>query len=116
PANEAQQRALRIDLSANTERQAATVQSLASRVADTEVRAPLDGVVLSKFVETGEVVGVNQPLFKVGDTRKLILEVSVDEADIGKVRDPKSGVPASSVAVSLYAFPREVFAGKVVAV
>jgi HlyD family secretion protein len=112
-ANEAQQRALRIDLSANTERQAATVQSLASRVADTEVRAPLDGVVLSKFVETGEVVGVNQPLFKVGDTRKLILEVSVDEADIGKVREPKSGVLPSVVAVSLYAFPKQIFGGHV---
>jgi HlyD family secretion protein len=112
-ANEAQQRALRIDLSANTQRQTANVQSLASRVADTEVRAPLDGVVLSKFVEVGEVVGINQPLFKVGDTRKLILEVSVDEADIGKVREPKSGAAASSVAVSLYAFPKQIFSGHV---
>jgi HlyD family secretion protein len=112
-ANEAQQRALRIDLSANTQRQAANVQSLASRVADTEVRAPLDGVVLSKFVEVGEVVGINQPLFKVGDTRKLILEVSVDEADIGKVREPKAGSPPSSVAVSLYAFPKQIFGGHV---
>jgi HlyD family secretion protein len=112
-ANEAQQRALRIDLSANTQRQTANVQSLASRVADTEVRAPLDGVVLSKFVEVGEVVGINQSLFKVGDTRKLILEVSVDEADIGKVREPKSGTPPSSVAVSLYAFPKQIFAGHV---
>jgi multidrug efflux pump subunit AcrA (membrane-fusion protein) len=112
-ANEAQQRAMRIDLSANTQRQAANVQSLASRVADTEVRAPLDGVVLSKFVEVGEVVGINQPLFKVGDTQRLILEVSVDEADIGKVREPKSGVPSSSVAVSLYAFPKQIFSGHV---
>jgi HlyD family secretion protein len=112
-ANEAQQKALRIDLSANTERHAANVQSLASRVADTDVRAPLDGIVLSKFVEVGEVVGVNQPLFKVGDTRKLILEVSVDEADIGKVREPKSGAGPSSVAVSLYAFPKQIFPGHV---
>jgi HlyD family secretion protein len=112
-SNEAQQRALRIDLSANAQRQAANVQSLASRVADTDVRAPLDGVVLSKFVEVGEVVGVNQPLFKVGDTKNLVLEVSVDEADIGKVRDGKSGAPASGVAVSLYAFPKQVFAGRI---
>jgi len=112
-ANEAEQRAMRIDLSANAQRQAATVESLASRVADTDVRAPLDGVVLSKFVEVGEVVGINQPLFKVGDTRKLLLEVSVDEADIGKVRDAKSGTAPSLVAVSLYAFPKQIFAGKV---
>ncbi len=112
-ANEAQQRGLRIDLSANAERHAANVQSLASRVLDTEVRAPLDGVVLSKFVEVGEVVGVNQPLFKVGDTKKLVLEVSVDEADIGKVRDGVTATPVSVVAVSLYAFPRQVFGGRV---
>ena len=112
-ANEAQQRALRIDLSANAERHAANVQSLASRVLDTEVRAPLDGVVLTKLVEVGEVVGVNQPLFKIGDTKNLVLEVSVDEADIGKVRDGISETPVSIVAVSLYAFPKQVFAARV---
>jgi len=112
-ANEAQQRALRIDLSANAERHAANVQSLASRVIDTEVRAPLDGVVLTKLVEVGEVVGVNQPLFKIGDTKNLVLEVSVDEADIGKVRDGVSTTPVSIVAVSLYAFPKQIFGARV---
>jgi multidrug efflux pump subunit AcrA (membrane-fusion protein) len=112
-ANEAQQRALRIDLDANAQRQAAAVQSLASRVSDTEVRAPLDGVVLSKSVEIGEVVAINQTLFKVGDTRHLILEVSVDEADVARVHDGTAGNPPSLAAVSLYAFPKEVFRGKV---
>jgi multidrug efflux pump subunit AcrA (membrane-fusion protein) len=113
-SNQAQQRALRIDLNANAARQAAAVQSLASRVADTEVRAPLDGVVLAKNVEIGEVVAVNQTLFKVGDTRALILEVSVDEADVARVHDGnEKGTLASNAAVSLYAFPKEVFRGKV---
>jgi HlyD family secretion protein len=112
-ANEAQQRALRIDLDANAQRQAAAVQSLASRVTDTEVRSPLDGVVLAKNVEIGEVVAINQTLFKVGDTRNLILEVSVDEADVARVRDGAGGTTPSAAAVSLYAFPKEVFKGKV---
>lgn len=113
-ANEAQQRAARIDLDANAARQAVQVQSLASRVSDTEVRAPMDGVVLAKSVEVGEVIAPNQTLFKVGDTKSLILEVSVDEADVSRVFDGKSGVkPASVVAVSLYAFPKQVFKGKV---
>jgi multidrug efflux pump subunit AcrA (membrane-fusion protein) len=112
-ANEAQQRALAIDLSANAARQGANVQSLASRAADTEVRAPLDGVVLTKSVELGEVVAVNQPLFKVGNVKRLVLEVSVDEADISRVEDGRGGRPASAAAVSLYAFPREVFRGRV---
>jgi multidrug efflux pump subunit AcrA (membrane-fusion protein) len=112
-SNEAQERALRIDLSANAERSAAAVKSLASRVADTEVRAPLDGVVLSKSIEFGEVVAVNQTLFKVGDTRSLVLEVSVDEADVAHVHTGEGGAPASPVAVSLYAFPKETLRGHV---
>ena len=112
-ANEAQQRALRIDLSANAARQAAQVKTLESRVADTEVRAPLDGVVLSKSVDPGEVVSVNQTLFKIGDTARLILEVSVDEADIGRVKEPAGADPGSRVAVSLYAFPKDVLPGRV---
>jgi multidrug efflux pump subunit AcrA (membrane-fusion protein) len=112
-ANEAEQRALRIDLSANAARQSANVQSLASRVRDTEVRAPLDGVVLARRVELGEVVGVNQALFKLGNVERLVLEVSVDEADIARVHDGAGGKSASIVAVSLYAFPKQIFRGQV---
>lgn len=112
-ANEAQQKALRIDLSANAQRQAAQVKTLESRLADTEVRSPMDGVVLVKQVELGEVVSVNQALFKIGDTARLVLEVSVDEADVARVHEPGVEKPGSTVAVSLYAFPKQVFAGKV---
>jgi HlyD family secretion protein len=112
-ANQAQQKALRINLSADQARSSAQVSALQSRVTDTEVRAPSDGVVLSKLVEIGEVVTVNQPLFKVGDISSLVLEVSVDEADIARVHDGKRGKDASRAAVSLYAFPKTVFAAKV---
>lgn len=122
-ANEAQQRALRIDLSANAARQSAQVKSLAARVTDTEVRSPLDGVVLQKSVEVGEVVAVNQTLFKVGDVKSLILEVAVDEADIARVvaggaaagsgAAPPGPSRGSSAAVSLYAFSKQVFRGHV---
>ena len=105
-ANEAQLRALRIDLSANAARQTAQVQSLASRVADAEVRSPIDGVVLSRAIAVGEVVTVNQPLFKIGDTTSLVLEVSVDEADVARVHDgTDEGAEPSEVAVSLTRSP-----------
>jgi multidrug efflux pump subunit AcrA (membrane-fusion protein) len=109
-ANAAQQRALRIDLDAGAAQAAAQVASLAARVTDTEVRAPIDGVVLAKSIELGEVVQINQTLFKVGDTRSLILEVAIDEADVARVRD---GAQGSVAAISLYAFPRQIFPGKV---
>lgn len=112
-ANLAQQRAVRIDLSANVQRQDAAVRTLASRVADTEVRAPLDGVVLSRRVEPGEVVSVNQTLLRIGDTSRLILEVAVDEADVAKVSDGPSGASPSVAAVSLFAFPGRALRGTV---
>jgi HlyD family secretion protein len=112
-ANRAQQQAVRIDLNANRDRQEAVVESLSSRVTDTEVRSPQDGVVLAKLVEVGEVVSVNQPLFRVGDTSRLVLEAMVDEADIAKVTDGRDGKPASACAVSLYAYPKTAFAGTV---
>ncbi len=110
-ALDAERRALSIDLNANANRQAAQVKSLAARLSDTEVRSPIDGVVLVKHVEPGEVVSVNQALFTVGDTSRLILEVSVDEADVARISDGRDGRPASRAAVSLYAFPEQVFAG-----
>lgn len=122
-ANDAQQRATRIDLSANAERLEAAYRSLGTRVKDTEVRAPLDGVVLARKVELGEVVSVNQTLVRVGDISRLILEVSVDEADIAKVHDGRpNGAPTAAAAsntsgsiaaVSLFAFPNQPFRGTV---
>ena len=112
-ANRSQQQAVRIDLIANRDRQAAVVESLSSRVADTEVRSPQDGVVLGKLVEVGEVVSINQALFRVGDTSRLILEALVDEADIAKVSDGRSGPPASGCAINLYAYPAAAFGGTV---
>jgi multidrug efflux pump subunit AcrA (membrane-fusion protein) len=115
-ANRAEERALRIDLGANQARSSANVRALASRVTDTEVRAPSDGIVLGKLVEVGEVVTMNQPLFKVGDVASLILEVVVDEADVARIRTPSPLDPkaaGSRTVVSLYAFPKQVFEGRV---
>jgi RND family efflux transporter MFP subunit len=80
---------------------------MAARLADSEVRAPLDGVVLARDVEPGEVVAINQPLLRIGDIDRLILECSVDEADVGKI------VAGNKAAVAVYAFPQRVFRGTV---
>ena len=115
-AARAEERAQRIDLAANTGRAQATVRSLATKVSDADVRAPQDGVVLARYVEAGEVVAVNQPLFKVGDPTQLLLEVTIDEADIGRVHDGSTGAAPSRVAASLHAFPGRSFAGHVIKV
>jgi len=106
-SNVALQQALRIDLAARREESSASMGSLAARLADTEVRSPLDGVVLARYVEQGEVAAVNTPLLKIGNVDNLILECAIDEADIGHVTVGKS------VAISLYAFSDTVYDGEV---
>jgi RND family efflux transporter MFP subunit len=106
-AQEARQGSLRIELTARSRGPAAVASSLAARVGDGDVRSPLTGIVLARYVEPGEVVAPNQPLFRVGTADKLRLECAVDEADIGRV------VPGRTVAISLYAFADTVFHGRV---
>jgi RND family efflux transporter MFP subunit len=108
-ANAAQQQALGIDLDANAAQLAESVKALASQVTDTEVRSPLDGVVLRKTTSSGEVVAVGQTLFEIGDTSKLVLKIAIDEADVATV----SADPPSSAVASLYAFAGRAFTGKV---
>jgi HlyD family secretion protein len=115
-ARRAEERAQRIDLEASAGRARAVTRSLATKVSDAEVRAPVDGVVLGRYVELGEVVAVNQALFKVGDPKSLLLEVTIDEADVGRVHDGSDGQPPAQVAASLHAFPGRSFAGRVVKV
>jgi HlyD family secretion protein len=106
-ANGDEQRALRIDLAARVAGSSAAAAALSARVADAEVRSPIDGVVLARTVDPGEVVSVNQPLLRVGDVTDLVLECTVDEADVGRV------AVEQTTAVALYAFPQRVFRGRV---
>ncbi len=106
-ANRSQQQDVRIALRADARRQRAGVAVLRARARDADVYAPMDGVVLARHVELGEVVGLQQNLLRVGDIGHLWIESRVDEADIGRVR---TGMPA---AVRLYAFPGKTFRGKV---
>jgi len=71
------------------------------------VAAPIDGTVLVRTVETGEVIQPGQPLALVVDLTRLELKVYVPERDIGKVR---LGNPAK---VAVNAFPDRYFEGHV---
>ena len=88
------------------ERKAAR-RTVAVQVEEGRVTSPIDGVVLLRLVEGGEVVQAGQPLAVVVDPRKLHLEVYVAESEIGKVR---IGNPAR---VEVDAFPDRSFEGVV---
>lgn len=99
---------LQIDLRAERERVGAVQGSVKAQNADAEVRAPLDGTIIRRRVELGEAVSVSQPLFTVGNTDHLLVEVKIDEADVGRVR------VGQEVLVDLYAFAQAKVVGKVV--
>lgn len=77
----------------------------------TTIYSPVDGIVLTREVDPGQTVAASYQtptLFTIAkDLRKMELQVSVDEADIAKV---KAGDAAT---FTVDAYPDEVFAGKI---
>ena len=75
---------------------AATLASDETTLAKAEIKSPINGIVLSRLVDPGQVVAATfqtPVLFKLAeDLSKMQLEVNVDEADIGHVRE---GQPAT---------------------
>ncbi len=70
---------------------AATLSSDETSLAKAEIKSPINGIVLSRSVEPGQVVAATfqtPVLFKLAeDLTKMQLEVDVDEADIGHVQE-----------------------------
>ncbi len=70
---------------------AATLSSDETSLAKAEIKAPINGIVLSRTVEPGQVVAATfqtPVLFKLAeDLTKMQLEIDVDEADIGHVQE-----------------------------
>lgn len=80
--------------------------------AKTQIRAPLDGVVLKRDLSEGETVVALAPipLARIGDMSHMFVRAEIDELDIARV---KVGQRAQ---VSADAFPGQRFAGAVVRV
>ena len=54
------------------------------------IKSPVDGIVLSRSIEPGQTIAASfsvATLFEIAeDLRKMILQVNIDEADVGKVK------------------------------
>lgn len=92
----------------------ADVKQAESVLALTEVRlekstiySPLDGTVLVKDVEEGEVVAAGIPIVTVADLDDMWVKIYIDELDIGKIR------LGQQTTVRVDAFPSRNFAGHV---
>lgn len=88
------------------ERQAA-VDGVNALLGECDVLSPLDGVVLHRLVEVGEVIQPGQPLLVLIDPDSLDLVVYVAASDLGRVR------LGDSAGVVVDALPDEQFEGLV---
>lgn len=86
-----------------------------TRMDETVVTAPIDGVILQKYVEIGQIiasgisnVGGGTRIADIADMRRVYIEAGIDEIDVGKVRvDQEASVVAD-------AYPSLTFSGKIV--
>ncbi|MBI1799171.1 MAG: efflux RND transporter periplasmic adaptor subunit [Candidatus Eisenbacteria bacterium] len=91
----------------------ANAQLEASRVdlANTTIRAPIDGVVISRSIDVGQTVAASLQAPKLfvlaNDLAQMQVETSIDEADIGQIR---VGLPVS---FTVDAFQDMAFEGRV---
>jgi RND family efflux transporter MFP subunit len=87
--------------------QAALKQAMTS-LNYTRIRAPFDGVVTEKKVDSGTLASPGMPIFTVEDVRRYRLEVAVNESDLRYVRT------GGQVAVAIDALDNAELKGKVV--
>jgi len=80
-------------------------------LAHTIIRAPIDGIVISRLVDVGQTVAASlqaPELFVIAaDLTKMRVIANIDEADVGRIR------PNQRVTFSVDAFPSEEFEGSV---
>jgi HlyD family secretion protein len=92
----------------------AALSTAKERLDDTVVRSPMDGVVIKRYVEEGQVIasGISNVsggtlIAVVGDLNSVYIQADVDETDIGKV------ALGQKVKVIAEAHPEREFAGQV---
>jgi len=96
---------------ATVEQREAALEAARIDLERTEIRSPIDGVVIDRAVDVGQTVAASLQapiLFTIAqDLAEIRIEASVDEADIGSVRP---GAPAT---FTVDAFPGREFSGEV---
>ena len=95
-------------------RSEATRQNAEETLNQTTVRAPSEGVILTKYVDEGTIItsglslnSTGSSIVQLGDTTRMFVDVNVDEADIASVDE------GQKVEVSMDAYPGIPFEGVV---
>ncbi len=96
---------------ANVAQREAALQQVQVDLDRSEIRSPIDGVIVQRAVDVGQTVAASLQapiIFTIAqDLREMEVDASVDEADIGRVRE---GQP---VTFTVTAYPADTFRGTV---
>lgn len=92
---------------ADIERAAAQKGVLAAQMSDRQIESPVDGVVLSKSAESGEVLAGGAALLTIGDIDRPWVRGYIGERDLGRV---KIGMSAD---VTTDSYPGKVYKGRI---
>jgi HlyD family secretion protein len=92
---------------AEIERAKATLALIDSQLADTVASSPVDGVVLVKAADVGEVLAPGTTVVTVGDIEHPWLRGYINETDLGRVK------LGSKVNVKTDSYPGKTYAGRV---
>lgn len=92
-----------------------TLERAEERLREAVVRAPIDGVILQKYVEEGQIiasgvsnVGGGTPIVDIADMNAVHVEAGIDEIDIGKIKEGQKAL------IMADAFPQMKFKGEIV--
>jgi RND family efflux transporter MFP subunit len=88
----------------------ANAKFYADQIVDTEIKSPVDGVIVSKALEVGEWVTPGVPILTVDDLSTIWARVDVEETDLGSLYIGKSAQ------IELPTNPPQVFTGRVMAI
>ena len=90
------------------------VDEAEERLDETEIFAPINGVIIEKLVEEGQIIasGISNvsggtAIATIADISRLFIIADIDETDIGSVKI------GHAVQITADAFPNEVFKGKI---
>jgi HlyD family secretion protein len=86
---EKQKKAYNAQISAiekNAQAVEAQVNVLNDRIGTSVVKAPISGVILEKYVETGELAVPGKPLYKMANLDKLILRVYISGTQLTQIK------------------------------
>lgn len=92
---------------ARIETAAASIRRLEATIAKTRLVAPIDGTVISRIVNAGQMVDRGDPAFVVADLGRLRIEGEAHEADSGRV------VLGADVEIRADGYPGQSFRGRV---